>query len=72
MVRRNGYALLFVASICMVVWLRATFMLEAVFVFGAISIISLLLLVRQTRLLYYATQNDREAGGTGCRAKAAS
>ena len=31
------------------------FMLEAVFAFGAISLISLLLLVRQSRLLYDAT-----------------
>ncbi len=53
--RRNEYALLFSASICLAVWLGATFMLEAVFVFGAISIISLLLLVRQSRLFYDAT-----------------
>jgi hypothetical protein len=53
--RRNGYALLFAASICLAVWLGATFMLEVVFSFGAISLISLLLLVRQCRLLYDAT-----------------
>ena len=53
--QRNGYALLFVAGICLAVWLGATFMLEAVFAFGAISLISLLLLVRQSRLLYDAT-----------------
>jgi len=53
--RRNGYALLFSASICLTVLLGAVFMLEAVFVFGAISAISLLLLVRQSRLLYDAT-----------------
>jgi len=53
--RRNGYILLFAASICLAVWLGATFMLEAVFAFGAISLISLLLLVRQSRLLYDAT-----------------
>jgi hypothetical protein len=53
--RRNGYALLLAASICLAVWLGATFMLEAVFAFGAISLISLLLLVRQSRLLYDAT-----------------
>ena len=52
--RRNGYALLFSASICLVVLLGATFKLEAVFVFGAISLIPLLLLVRQSRLLYDA------------------
>ena len=53
--RRNGYALLFVAGICLAVWLGVTSMLEVVFAFGAISLISLLLLVRQSRLLYDAT-----------------
>ena len=51
--RRNGYALLFVASICLAVWLGMAFMLEAVLALGAISLISLLLLVRQSRLLYW-------------------
>ena len=53
--RRNEYALLFVAGICLAVWLGMAFMLEAVFVFGAISLIFLLLLVRQGRRLYDAT-----------------
>ena len=53
--RRNGYALLFAASICLAVWFGVTSMLEVVFAFGAISLISLLLLVRQSRLLYDAT-----------------
>ncbi|MGI6730369.1 MAG: hypothetical protein ACOX5F_00515 [Anaerovoracaceae bacterium] len=53
--RRNGYALMFAASICLAVWLGATFMLEVVFALGAISLISLLLLVRQSRLLNDAT-----------------
>jgi hypothetical protein len=53
--RCNGYALLLAASICLAVWLGGTFMLEAVFAFGAISLISPLLLVRQSRLLYDAT-----------------
>ena len=53
--QRNGYALLFVAGICLAVWLGMAFMLEAVFVFGAISLIFLLLLVRQSRRLYDAT-----------------
>ena len=53
--RRNRYALLFAASICLAVWLGMAFMLEAVFALGAISLISLLLLVRQSRLLYDAT-----------------
>lgn len=49
--RRNGYALLFPASICLVVWLGVKFMLKAAFVFGTISAISLFLLVRQHLLL---------------------
>ena len=53
--RRNGYALLFAASICLAVWFGVTSMLEVVFSFGAISLIFLLLLVRQSRLLYDAT-----------------
>ena len=53
--RRNRYAVLFAASICLAVWFGIAFMLEAVFVFGSISLISLLLLVRQSRLLYDAT-----------------
>ena len=53
--RRNGYALLFAASICLAVWLCAARMLEAAFAFGAVSTISLLFLVRQSRLLYDAT-----------------
>ena len=53
--RRNGYVLLFAASICLAVWLGVTSMLEVVFAFGAISLIYLLLLVRQIRLLYDAT-----------------
>jgi len=53
--RRNSYALLFAASICLTVWLGVTFMAEAAFAFGAISVASLLFLVRQSRLLYDAT-----------------
>ena len=53
--RRNEYVLLFAASIFLAVWLGAKFMLEAVFAFGAISLISLLLLLRQSRLIYNAT-----------------
>ena len=53
--RRNIYALSFAVSICLAVWLGTKLMIEAVFVFGAISVISLLLLVRQSRLLYDAT-----------------
>lgn len=53
--RRNEYVYMFTASISLAVWLGVTFMLEVVFAFGAISLISLLLLVRQSRLLYDAT-----------------
>jgi len=53
--RRNGYTLLFAASICLAVWLGMTFIIEEIFAFGAISLISLLLLVRQSRRLYDAT-----------------
>ena len=53
--RRNGYILLFIGSIGLAVWLGVSFTLEAAIVFGAISLISLLLLVRQSRLLYDAT-----------------
>ncbi len=52
--RRNGYIFLFAASICLAVWLGITFTPIAAFVFGAVSLIFLLLLVRQTRLLYDA------------------
>ena len=53
--RRNGYVLLFAASICLAVWSGMAFSLEAALAFGAISLISLLLLLRQSRLLYDAT-----------------
>lgn len=53
--RRNEFVLLFVSSVCLALWLGATFLLEAVFVFGAISLIFLLLLLRQSRLLYDTT-----------------
>ena len=53
--RRNGYALLLAESICLAVWLGVTIMSEVVFIFGIISVISILLLVRESRLLYDAT-----------------
>ncbi|MDD4680233.1 MAG: hypothetical protein PHP79_05000 [Clostridia bacterium] len=53
--RRNGYALLFAASICLAVWLGMTFFLEAVFALGAISLIFLLLSARESRRLYDVT-----------------
>jgi hypothetical protein len=53
--RRNVYALLFAVSVCLAVCLGMASMSEAVFVFGAISLISLLLLARESRRLYDAT-----------------
>lgn len=53
--RRNGYALLFAAGVCLTVRLGATWMPQAAFIFGVLSILFLLLLVRQCRLLYDAT-----------------
>ena len=53
--RRNVYAILFATSVVFSVLLGATFMFEAVFALGAVSLISLVLLVRQSRLLYDAT-----------------
>jgi hypothetical protein len=52
---RNVYALLFAACLCLTVWLGVAYSLEATLAFGAISAISLLFLVRQSRLLSVAT-----------------
>lgn len=52
--RRNRYALFFTVSICLMVWFGTELIVEAVFVFGALSATSLILLVRQSRLLYDA------------------
>jgi len=58
--RLCGYVFLFAASLSLTVWLGTAFMgkafiSETVFVFASLSLISLLLLVRQSRLLYNAT-----------------
>jgi hypothetical protein len=53
--RRNGYAAMFAAGICLAALLGATIMFEAVYIFGAVSLIALHLLIRQMRLLYDAT-----------------
>ena len=45
--QRNAYALLFIISICLTVWFGAAFMVKTAFVFGIISVASLLFLVRQ-------------------------
>lgn len=52
--RRNGYALVFLAGICLTVWFSVQLAAEAAFAFGAISVISFIVLVRQNRLLYDA------------------
>lgn len=53
--RRNEYALLFAIAVCLAVWPGMVFMSETVFVFAAVSLISLLLLLRENRCLYDAT-----------------
>ncbi|NLD99316.1 MAG: hypothetical protein GX640_05530 [Fibrobacter sp.] len=52
--QRNLYALISIASICLV-WLSTVLEHEVTFVFVAISIVLLLLLVRQNCFLYRAT-----------------
>ena len=53
--QRNAYALLFIISVCLTVWFGAAFMVKTAFIFGIISVASLLFLVRQIRMLYDAT-----------------
>lgn len=53
--RRNEYLILFAFSICLAVLMGLVFMSEAIYIFGAISLISFILLVRQHRLLNDAT-----------------
>lgn len=50
--RRNSYALVFAIAICLTVWFAVEFVVEATFAFGVISIISLIFLEKQSRLLY--------------------
>ncbi len=52
--RRNGYAVLFAVSIGVTVWLSVRLMAEAASIFGVLTITLLILLVRQSRLLYDA------------------
>lgn len=52
--RRNCYALFFLVSICLVAWLGVKVTVETVLVFGALSITSFILLVRQNCSLYDA------------------
>lgn len=53
--RRNGYAFLFAASVCLALCLRFTFFSEVLFAFGAISLIFLLLFDKQIPFPYNAT-----------------
>ena len=53
--QRNGYALAVAVGICLTVWSGAIFKVEAALAFGAVSAISLLLLVKKSRLLHDAT-----------------
>ncbi len=52
--QRNGFALFFIASICLAVWLGAAIMVEAACAIGAIAVVSFIFLVRQNRLLHDA------------------
>ena len=53
--RRNIYAVLFIISTCLTMCLGAAFMVGTALVFGAMSVASLIFLIRQNRLLYDAT-----------------
>lgn len=52
--RGKCYTVFFVVSICLTAWFSVKLMLEAAFVSAALNIILLMLLVRQSRLLYNA------------------
>lgn len=52
--RRNGYAVLFAIGVFLTAWFAVKLMTETALVFGAASIALLMLLVRQSRLLYNA------------------
>lgn len=53
--RRNGYAVLFAACTCAVVWFVVKQMTEVAFILGGLDMSLLILLVRQNRLLYDAS-----------------
>ena len=53
--RRNGFVKMFLANFCFAMLLSFVYKEEMVFLFGTISLISLLFLVRQNRLLYDAS-----------------
>jgi hypothetical protein len=52
--QRNAYALAFAVGICLTVWAGATFKVGAAFAFGVVSAISLLFLMKKSRLLHDA------------------
>lgn len=52
--RRNCYALFFIVNICLVVWFGTEFIVGGIFFFGTTGITSLILLARQSYLLYDA------------------
>src|SRR5690554_7389520 len=53
--RRNGFVIMFLANFSFAMLLSFVYKEEMVFLFGTISLISLLFLVRQNRLLYDAS-----------------
>lgn len=53
--RRNGFVIMFLANFCFAMLLSFVYKEEMVFLFGTISLISLLFLVRQNRLFYDAS-----------------
>ena len=51
---RNYYALFFTIGILLTIWFVLQFIYEAAFIFGSISIVLLIFMIRQNRLLYNA------------------
>lgn len=52
--KRNYYALFFAISTLLTLWFALQFIEEAAFIFGCISIVFLIFMIRQGRLLYAA------------------
>ncbi len=52
--KRNYYALFFVISTLFTLWFALQFIEEAAFIFGCVSIVLLIFMIRQGRLLYDA------------------
>ncbi|WP_347490123.1 hypothetical protein [Desulfoscipio sp. XC116] len=51
---RDGYALLFIVSICFTMLLYVKYMMEALFILGFLNVILLIILVKQNSMLYDA------------------